>query len=267
MFAINLALVGCGAVLASAGWSFVDATSNTKYVCADSSDVYITASRALDWAQVASAISTIVLTLSVAITDRKERVHIENWVAATAGFTGVVIAVSALLTGTVCQSQGCVTSESATLAETEGHSLPFITEVNKMIGATTVPTAGYYPCFDKVNPMYFLSPLNWCPETLHEYCRTPMSTHQPYRCMVYTCSDLVPGATARYTLGMIGLVLQLAICGIIGLHEGSKGKPEPSTRTGMDVSLTSEVKNLTRQLHRRHNSQIFYSDRREQIAF
>ena len=270
MSIIKYCLVACGVVFAAAAWSFVDAATNTKYMCIDNSDAYITASRALDWGQVLSGLSTIVLTLSISISSRPDKKsNIDNWASATAAFTGIVIACNVLLSGTVCQSQTCLSSSSYKEANEMSDTVPFITEVHNMIGDNTgMISSNNWPCGGRLNPQFFTAPKNYCEETIREYCNILESPGQPYRCLVYTCSDIIPGATARYTLSMVALVTQLIICALIALHEVQpgyellQGDDEKGDTSTSDIAL-----NASGLRQRRKPDTMFYSEKSKPIAF
>lgn len=230
--------LACGCVSSGALWSFIDAAASTKYVCTESSDPLIVASRAMDWLQAATAIWTLYLVYAYyranfrhpvspsAKAEEKPDAHDNSTsIVALGVFTVIHILVHVSLRGSVCQHTGCVTSESAQLARSGQNIVPYITETLQMLDMTSNdPTS--WPCTGKINPDYFTMPRNACPEALPGVCVSAAwdatnAPAQPYRCMIYACNDLVPGNVRRYTMSFLGLVMQLAICAVLFYVEGT----------------------------------------------
>lgn len=230
----SIGFLACGFVSSGALWSFIDAAASTKYICTESSDSHILASRVLDWFQAATAIWTLYLVYIHYRVSTKPKTTPDNAfsIIALGVYTVVHILVHVSLRGHVCQHVGCVTSKSAELARTGISNVPYINEVFSMLDLTT-PTYSGWPCMSRINPDYFTMPRSSCPETIAEICQSAVwspqnAPAQAYRCMIYACNDLVPGNVRRYTMSMLGLVMQLVICAyLFSVEEGNEYNAVP----------------------------------------
>lgn len=246
----SIAFLACGFVSSGALWSFIDAAASTKYICSESSDSHILASRALDWFQAATAIWTLYL---VYLAYRRQNQGTSNAlpIIGLGVYTIVHILLHISLRGHVCQHVGCVTSKSAELARTGVNIVPYISEVLGMMDLASNDQSNW-PCNGRINPDYFTMPRSACPETIAEICPSSAfsaqdAPAQPYRCMIYACNDLVPGNVRRYTMSMLGLVMQLVICAYLFSVDGgneyklvSPNAPPKHLMAGQGSGTTAE---------------------------
>lgn len=250
-----VAFFACGFVSSGALWSFIDAAASTKYICSESSDSLILASRAMDWFQAATAIWTLYLVYlqyCKSISAEKRKTNSALSITVLGAYTIVHILTHISLRGHVCQNVGCVTSESAELARSGVNIVPYITEVLGMMDLESV-NQNIWACNGRINPDFFVMPKNACPEKIAEVCPSSAfsaqdAPTQPYNCMIYACNDLVPGNVRRYTMSMAGLVFQLVICAYLFSVEGGDGHElAPIIEMAADYSDGSQVNTLSKQ--------------------
>jgi len=225
MMLVVYALLCCGGAAACAVWSLIDATTSSKYMCMDNTDAYITASKALDWGQVVTAYAVVALAIAARYqqqisTDRKKLHPLFNTIVCiVAASTAVVLFAAAIIGGSVCDGKTCISRAAADAATEENEKREFVLQTLAMIGDDSGSDTASFACNGFLSPGYFAIPENYCRANLNRYCPSlgKAATATAERCRVYVCSNLVPGATARYALGQAGLVLQLVAC-VLLLH-------------------------------------------------
>jgi len=236
------ALLCCGGAAACALWSLVDALTSSKYVCMDNSDPYITASRALDWGQVLTAVAITTLAISARYKTQMSadstKPHLQHslfntMVCMSAACTVVIVFAAAIIGGSVCDGKTCISRSASDAATTNEDPTEFILQSLHMIGDDSGEDTENYACNGFLSPAYFAIPENYCRANLNRYCPSLVgsATATSERCLVYVCNDLIPGTVARYTLGQAGLLLQLVAC-VLLLHANS-GTTEESTDPSM----------------------------------
>lgn len=252
------ALLCCGGAAACALWSLVDAVTSSKYVCMDNSDPYITASRALDWGQVLTAVAITTLAISAryktqmsADSTKSHQPHraLNTMVCMSAACTVVIIFAAAIIGGSVCDGKTCISRSASDAATTNEDPTEFILQSLHMIGDDSGKDTENYACNGFLSPAYFAIPENYCRANLNRYCPSlaGSATATSERCLVYVCNDLIPGTVARYALGQAGLLLQLVAC-VLLLHANS-GTTENSTDPGMSATTETADASLSKNLH------------------
>jgi len=231
MTKVQLALAGhLSAIGLVAGvWALVNASANTKYVCGGSSDAYVTTARWLDIGQfiTAFATSSLVFIRQAAKDDSKSGPQLAVLAEVCGGLSALIFLTTVITTGSVCSNNKCITSEAAYNAMHGIETEPYHRQVNYMIGIT--PTANetgtMFPCGGNLDPYWFQSPINYCPTTINTPCLGYGATVvTAERCLVFACSDLVPGGLARYTISTWCLILQTIAAVILAVHERGTGQ-------------------------------------------
>lgn len=211
-------------------YSFVDAIGSSKYMCVDSSDKWIVASKALDWCQ--GVTSFIIIVLAYFCYDARtledpQLNTLRNRVYAFAAVSVLLLLFVVVAHGIVCKpsSGKCVSSEAAQQAATGVNTYGYSTETVSMIGDTE--PLKIYACGNIITPDYFTDPHNSCPAAINQYCGKPDDPSGAYRCMVYACNNIVPGNERRYVMSMLGLVMQVILCLFLVIELNNKIREKP----------------------------------------
>lgn len=212
-------------------YSFVDAIGSSKYMCVDSSDKWIVASKALDWCQGVTSFIIIVLAYFCYDADTLKPGPLQTLRKQVYGFAAlsVILLLFVVVThGIVCKpsSGKCVSSEAAQQAATGVNTYGYSTETSSMIGDTS--PGSVYACGNRITPDYFTDPHNSCPAAINTYCNGASDPSGPYRCMVYACNNIVPGNERRYVMSMLGLVMQVILCLFLVIELNNKSTEEPA---------------------------------------
>ena len=219
MTLVNLAFAGHLAAIGLVGgvWALVNATANTKYVCADTSDTYVMSARWLDAGQFATAFATSCLVLYRQVKGKEVRPSPQFAVLVElSGALGILVYVTLMITtASVCGNNKCITSAAA--SEFDVNPTTYNVQVANMAGATNGSNG---PCQGALIPSWFNTPQNYCPTAIAPECGTADSGSiiTAERCSVYACSNLVPGAIARYTISMICLVVQIMGAAVLAVR-------------------------------------------------
>jgi len=225
MTLVNLAFAGHLSAIGLVGgvWALVDATANTKYVCTDTSDTYVTSARWLDVGQFATAFATSCLVLYRQVKENTETPkppkpaspQFSVLVEVCAGLGILIYLTLVITTASVCGNNKCITSAAA--AAYGSDPTTYNAQVRAMVGGVAGAKA---PCGGALAPSWFNTPQNYCLEQLARQCDNSDSSSViiAERCSVYACSNQVPGAIARSTISVICLVMQILAAAILAVY-------------------------------------------------
>ena len=221
-------------------WALVNATANTKYVCEGTSDAYVSTARWLDIGQFCTAFATVCLVLYRQLRSEPDKpdLQLAVLVEVFGGVTALVFLTTVITTASVCSSNRCITSDAASDAMHGVDTDLFTRQVDHMIGLQTAKTTSTYTCNGHLDPWTFQSPSNYCESFIRGECGNSAGVITSERCLVFACSNLVPGDVARYTISMICMVLQMLAAAAMVVHERNlepTGGNQPDAANGPDT--------------------------------
>ena len=228
LYKTQTALLLAGASCGLAIQLLVNLVSSAKYVCSDNSEPLIIGLKAIEWVVVFGACGTTLLALThYQVTEKKRTSQANDQATLFYGcLLNLFVVFLALMTYTIlhftsgCSS--CITQDSVDLAMrgTEDATSPdiagFIMETSKMTGADNTGT--YIDNY--LTPEWFQIPNNYCRTTLQSIpgsVNTYTSSHAE-RCLVYNCTNLVPGSSAQEGIFYAACSLELVACCLIALQ-------------------------------------------------
>ena len=272
----NLALAGHLAAVGLVGgiWALVNATSNTKYVCADTSDTYVMSARWLDAGQFTTAFATSCMVLYRQWTNNRPTPQFAVLVEVRGALGVLIYLILVVTTASVCGNDKCITD--AAVSESGRDPARFQRQASNMAGVSQSSTSTY-PCGNQLDPTWFDSPTNYCPIEIAQVCGQSddgSSGVTAERCLVFACSSQVPGVLERYILSMICLLAQILATVVLAVHV-RRNLPAASISSPEDEPLLSTDAEQTQPVIvagpapsvRKRNRAIPYSSPNPNLAF
>jgi len=211
-------------------WSLVDSLGKTKYVCASITDDAVKDAQALDVAHFITAFLTLCLPLyrlrwleqhDQPLKSNKKTPQLANLAAVVGIFSFGLVMLIAVKHGTVCSDNNCITNTAVSSALSNDLN-SFNAQVASMIGTTAPTESRVFMCNDALNPNFFRVAQNYCSISLKDLFCDSITSYNAERCLVYACSDLVPGRIERYVISLISMLLQISSVYFLILYERSR---------------------------------------------
>lgn len=280
MTLVNLAIAGHMAAigLVAGVWALVNATANTKYVCTGESDTYVTSAQWLDAGHFATAFATSCLVLYCQ-NEAKATAQQARLAEVFCGLGGLIFLSTVITTASVCSNGDCITNAAVDLARFGNDRTTYNLQVKSMLGIKSGAGSDVtqYPCGNLMSPTFFSTPRNYCASaTVNAGSCETTTVSSAERCLVYACSNLVPGDVTRYTISMVCLIVQVAGAAVLAVH--LRRAVAPATVHASDEVHTVDHGNaemLSREVEmtttrKRTGAAVsgkYYSSARKDIAF
>lgn len=205
MWVIVLGLSGIG--LACSAVAAVECITDVKYACTDTTDDMVSALRVLD---VVRAVCGVLLCAVVAWGHSNQRMDKNAYKVYWSNIAAVLLlTLTCLFLGVVQQSDACQKCIEGGRSTTD-----FQDDLNAMLGGTDIGGT----CLSTLTERDFNVPDMYCRDRIEmtvSQCSQSVglpATIYAERCLVYACSNLVPGYTFRYLYGVVGMSCQIIAC-------------------------------------------------------